>query len=154
MDELAETVAILTGASGATREDRSRRRHSAVVPNQPQPKSTVVAVTSRRRLLLGAGAASVLSVLHSRGTAAAAIAPQPDVAAASLNNGLAVAARATGPALIRVHAWPKGQPQAKRTTTWQSTNRSNAIKVTFPGVPAPGVAWSYQAEVAPPGSIH
>jgi hypothetical protein len=79
--------------------------------------------------------------------ASAATGPLPDLALATVQNGLLATVRATGAARIRIRAWPKADPSAAIASAWALTNAANAATIAIPGAAADGRAWSWVGDV-------
>lgn len=104
---------------------------------------------SRRRFIGVMGAAGSVAVAGARSGAAGQ--PRPDVAAATVDErGLVASIRATGPARIRLEAWPAGRPGERVRSGWRRTNEALAAELVLPTAGAPERAWVWRGLVRPP----
>jgi PhoD-like phosphatase len=111
-------------------------------------------LTRRRFLAAGAAAGVGLPSLFRAGRAYAfSSTPLPVLAATTLDGGgLLAAVRTTGPAEVRLRAWPVGDPSVSQRTRWYPTNDADVAKLSLPSAGTPGRAWAWRAEVRDPMS--
>jgi PhoD-like phosphatase len=102
---------------------------------------------TRRRLLGGAVLAASSPIAIRSASALGATGPVPDLGLATMLDGLLATVRATGPARIRIRAWPSANPSAQIVTGWELTNAANAATVSVPGAASDGRKWSWQGDV-------
>ncbi len=115
--------------------------------NTPNPKPI------SRRNFVQTGATILGGSLLLRPSLGFAAVPAPVTAASSiLEDSLDVCVHASGPANIRVRAWPDNNPGAITYSNWIPTNAANAARIRMPSCGGPGASWSWQSEIAPPAS--
>jgi PhoD-like phosphatase len=102
---------------------------------------------SRRRLLGGALVAAVSPVIARSSVALGATGPLPDLSVCTVLNGLVATVGATGPARVRIRAWPTSDPSAELVSGWWLTNAARAATVSLPTAASDGRAWSWQGDV-------
>jgi hypothetical protein len=128
--------------SGAS-DESSESSESSESPPSPHP-------ISRRRVLRGALLAAASPIALRSSAAFGATGPQPDLGLASVMDGLVATIGTTGPARVRIRAWPAADPTAVAITGWKLTNAANAATLSVPGAATDGRAWRWQGEVQDP----
>jgi PhoD-like phosphatase len=106
-------------------------------------------IGTRRRFLTDSLAVIAGAALAHR-AAADPLSPMPDTAAATVGEGLVASVRATGPARIKLRAWPSANPSAIVESPWYSTNGANAAEIALTKAATPQTAWSWQGIVQEP----
>jgi hypothetical protein len=110
-------------------------------------------VITRRELLAAAAATGATGVATSRSAAAQAQAGVTVRGATGtlLDGSLRVNVRTSGPAEVRVRAWPVANPAAVVASRWRATNGADAAEVAMANAVTTSGAWSYRARCRPVG---